>query len=63
MSNYSDNLTYTLAKRIPDMERGFVIHTNYGDIEIDADQTAPIIKAVRIAIEKELKDCPKDKNE
>lgn len=25
MSNYTDNLEYSLAKRVPDMERGFTL--------------------------------------
>lgn len=54
MSNYTDDLEYSLAKRVPDMEHGFVIKTNYGHIAIDADQAAPIINAVRIALEKDL---------
>lgn len=54
MSNYTDELTYSLAKRVPDMARGFSIETNYGTIHIEADQAAPIIKAVRIALEKDL---------
>ena len=27
-------LSYALAKQVPDMARGFAIHTNYGDITI-----------------------------
>lgn len=27
-------LQYALAKQVPDMARGFAIHTNYGDITI-----------------------------
>lgn len=54
MSNYTDELSYTLAKRVPDMERGFTIETNYGTIHIEADQAAPIIAAVRKALEKDL---------
>lgn len=27
-------LRYALSKQVPDMLRGFTIHTNYGDIEI-----------------------------
>ena len=54
MSNYTDDLRYSLAKRIPDMERGFAIDTNYGRIALNPDQVAPIIKAVRIALEKDL---------
>ncbi len=55
MSNYTDDLEYSLAKRVPDMESGFSISTNYGELFIDADEAEPIIKAVRRAIEKNLK--------
>ena len=54
MSEYTDDLSYTLAKRIPNMERGFKIETDYGDFFIEADEAAPIIKAVRKVIEKNL---------
>ena len=30
-------LLYSLAKRVPDMERGFSISTNYGEIENPAE--------------------------
>ncbi|OFZ65828.1 MAG: hypothetical protein A2V79_08390 [Betaproteobacteria bacterium RBG_16_56_24] len=54
MSNYTDNLEYSLAKRVPDMERGFTIETSYGGIVIEADQAPKIIKAVRAALQREL---------
>lgn len=55
MGNYRDQLEYSLCKRVADMERGFVIETNYGGIVIAADQAAPIIKLVRAALERDLK--------
>ncbi|NCU32860.1 MAG: hypothetical protein EOM23_08020 [Candidatus Moranbacteria bacterium] len=30
-------LKYALSKQVPDMLRGFTIHTNYGDIEIEPE--------------------------
>ena len=30
-------LEYALSKQVPDMLRGFTIHTNYGDIEIEPE--------------------------
>lgn len=30
-------IAYSLAKRVPDMERGFSIYTTYGEIEIPAE--------------------------
>ncbi len=63
MSNYTDNLEYSLAKQVPDMERGFSINTNYGGCFIEADDAAPIIKAVRAALERNLKTALKAKKE
>lgn len=48
-------LSYALAKQVPDMERGFTIHTNYGDITIGAEHAAGIIEAVRKTLERQLK--------
>lgn len=52
-------LEYALAKQVPDMERGFLIVTNYGDIKItsyDAKRfktlTEKIIKAQIAALQK-----------
>lgn len=59
MSYYIDSLSYSLAKRVPDMARGFVIQTNYGDIGIDADIAAPIQKAVEKALKRELRRAEK----
>lgn len=30
----TQEIRYALAKQVPDMARGFTIHTNYGDIVI-----------------------------
>ena len=30
------DISYALSKQVPDMARGFTIHTNYGDITIEA---------------------------
>lgn len=54
MSDHIDDLMYSLAKRVPDMARGFVIDTSYGRIVIEADQAPKIIKAVRSALQREL---------
>ena len=31
----AQDISYALAKQVPDMARGFAIHTNYGDITIE----------------------------
>jgi hypothetical protein len=49
-----EELLYALCKQVPDMEHGFVIDTNYGRLCIDADMAAPIMLAVKKAIEIEL---------
>lgn len=46
--------SYALAKQVPDMSRGFTICTAYGDLQIDADEAAPIIDAVRRVLESRL---------
>ncbi len=49
-------LGYALAKQVPAMERGFTIHTNYGEIVIEPGRHADAIAAtVRRALEIQLK--------
>lgn len=50
----ADDLEYSLAKRVPDMARGFVIETSYGRIVIEADDAPKIVRAVRTALQREL---------
>ncbi|KVQ01856.1 hypothetical protein WJ96_33225 [Burkholderia ubonensis] len=48
-SNTVDALRYALAKQVPAMERGFTIQTNYGSIEIaaeDAERVASIVRSI-----------------
>ena len=48
-------LRYALAKQVPDMERGFIIATGYGDIVIPAGRAADFIAdQVRMALKAEL---------
>ena len=54
MSKYTDNLEYSLSKRIPAMQHGFAIQTDYGEVWIEDDDAAPIIKAVKEAVERNL---------
>jgi len=46
--------TYALSKQVLDMERGFTIHTNYGDIEIQHDEAPPFIDAMTRCLIKRL---------
>jgi hypothetical protein len=51
----ADQLSYSLAKQVPDMSRGFTIQTSYGDIVIPPGKTATRIQeTVRSALEVEL---------
>lgn len=54
MSYYVENLQYSLAKRVPSMDRGFQISTNYGEIHIDSEEGQAIITAVRKLLERKL---------
>ncbi|MBB2918301.1 hypothetical protein [Cupriavidus alkaliphilus] len=38
-----DNIRYAIAKQLPDMERGFTIHTNYGDLVIEQEDAAAFV--------------------
>ena len=50
------DLSYSLAKRVPDMERGFTISTSYGDIVIEPGRHADAIaSAVRRSLEIQLR--------
>ena len=51
-------LSYALAKQVPDMARGFSIHTGYGEIAVVPGPLADQIQAlVRQATERELAAC------
>ena len=51
-------LSYALAKQVPDMARGFSIHTSYGEIAVVPGPLADQIQAlVHQAIERELATC------
>jgi len=54
MSYYIDNLGYSLSKRVPNMEHGFTISTDYGDIAIDGEEGRAIITATRKLLERKL---------
>ncbi len=35
------DISYALAKKVPDMRRGFRVETRYGEIEVDAADAGP----------------------
>lgn len=49
-----DNLKYALAKQLPSMERGFEVATTYGTFTIEAEDSAPVIKALTKILERKL---------
>lgn len=53
-TNMDEALRYALAKQVPDMERGFTIQTNYGDLTIDAEDAGRIAAAVKLALTRKL---------
>lgn len=59
MSYNTDNLAYSLAKRVPAMERDFTIETNYGPIQFDGEEAKAVITAVRKLLERKLKAAEK----
>ena len=51
-------LSYALAKQVPDMARGFTIHTSYGEIAVAPGPLADQIQTlIREATERELATC------
>lgn len=59
MTYYKENLGYSLAKRVPAMEGGFSIETNYGPIQFYGDEAKSVITAVRKLLERQLKAAEK----
>jgi hypothetical protein len=55
-----DELYYQLSKAVPDMRRGFVIQTNYGELAIDADSAKPIVDAVAKVLNRKISKALKE---
>lgn len=56
MSTFSaEAIRYALAKQVPDMERGFTIQTNYGELQIDAKDAPRVARVVHSILQKQLK--------
>jgi len=49
-----NDLEYALAKQLPSMERGFEVSTSYGTFTIEAEDSAPVIKALAKIMERKL---------
>jgi hypothetical protein len=50
----ADTIRYALAKQVPDMARGFSIHTSYGDIALAAEDAASVAELVRSILQRQL---------
>lgn len=51
--------TYALNRHIKDMERGFTIKTNYGDLEVDSEEAKAFIVLTQKMLEKRIKNIGK----
>lgn len=51
----TQELSYALAKQVPDMERGFTIQTNYGELIVQAEDAKPFIAAITKLLKRELR--------
>lgn len=49
------DISYALAKKVPDMRRGFRIETRYGEIDIEARDAAPFADLMVRLLERERK--------
>ena len=48
------DVSYALAKKVPDMKRGFTIQTSYGEICINAEHAAPFATLAQAMLGKQL---------
>lgn len=55
-------LKYAMAKCLPDMERGFTISTNYGELPIEAESAKPIIDAVAKVLNRKITKALKEQS-
>lgn len=44
------DISYSLSKQLPDMERRFTIQTSYGDLNVQAHEAADFIAAARLML-------------
>lgn len=52
--NRSDAISYALSRHVPDMDRGFILCTRYGELEIDAADTQAFIQLTKNMLLKQL---------
>lgn len=53
------DIGYALAKKVPDMRRGFRIETRYGEIDVDAEDAAPFADLVDKLLERKRRPEPR----
>ena len=54
MSHPNDETHYALARQVPDMVRGFTVHTNYGDLQIEPEEAAAFIRLTKSVLMKRI---------
>lgn len=54
MLNKQEWISYDLAKKVPDMRRGFRIETNYGEIDIDEADAKPFAELAERLLKQKL---------
>lgn len=57
------DVSYALAKKVPDMKRGFTIQTSYGEICIDAEHAGPFATLAQAMLGKQLEAMSRQDNE
>jgi hypothetical protein len=50
-----DALRYALSKQVPDMARGVLVHTNYGELTLDGRDAERVAALVRRPLEARLR--------
>jgi len=50
-----EELGYALAKQIPDMERGFTVHTNNGDLRVTGEAAVRVAELLRSLLERQYR--------
>lgn len=63
MLNKQEWISYDLAKKVPDMRRGFRIETNYGEIDIDGEDAKTFAELVERLLKKKLAALSKNTTE
>ena len=56
-TNEANKISYALAKQVPDMLRGVLIRTSYGDISLDGDDAEVLAGMVKVMLERRLAVC------